>query len=258
YSRQAFEVSGKGFEFTFSDQIVDLMKVLKHCERDHHASWQEASAAAIALGIKSRREYLVRYKEDDKLPSQPSSVYPDFPSWGTFLSTGRRYKSGVYETWQEAGESVVRLGIKDRNEYRSRYKEDSRLPSNPYEAWDDFPGWAKFSGSTEKYYKTWQLASKVAQRLGITSSTAYPLKRKKDKLLPGKPAEVYKTFPGWEKFLGKTVPYKSIAEMSRAAIRLGIKGTKHYQRLRLKDPRLPCWPNRRSDFPGWDKFLGKK
>jgi superfamily II DNA or RNA helicase len=52
YVRQRFEVSGKGFEFTFSDKIVDLMKVLEHCEQELYQTWQEASKAAIALNIK--------------------------------------------------------------------------------------------------------------------------------------------------------------------------------------------------------------
>ncbi len=78
YVRQSLEVSGTWFDFTFSDQIVDLMEVLKHCEEDFYPTWQEASEAAVALGIKSQLEYRSVYKEDARLPSNPNRTYSDF------------------------------------------------------------------------------------------------------------------------------------------------------------------------------------
>lgn len=44
YVRQQFEVSGKGFEFTFSDKVVDLMKILEHCEQKGNQTAEECIA----------------------------------------------------------------------------------------------------------------------------------------------------------------------------------------------------------------------
>jgi len=87
YVRGQFEVSGKGFEFTFSDEIVDLMKVLEHCQEDFYSTYEEASQAAQKLGIKLKTEYERRYKEDSRLPSTPNRTYKDsgWINWLVFL-----------------------------------------------------------------------------------------------------------------------------------------------------------------------------
>ena len=143
YIRERFEVSGKGFEFTFSERIVDLMKVLEHCERDFYPTWQEASVATQNLGIKSSTEYKIRYKEDEKLPSATHIVYSDFPGWTVFLGGALRY-----ETCAEASAAAQKLGTKSLREYKTRYKEDGKLPSDPGRVYPDFPGYPKFLGKT--------------------------------------------------------------------------------------------------------------
>ena len=85
YIRESFEVSGKGFEFTFSDQIVDLMSVLNHCRSEFYPTWQEASSAVKKMKIRSRIDYENRYKKDKKLPSAPYDIYTDFPGWDKFI-----------------------------------------------------------------------------------------------------------------------------------------------------------------------------
>ncbi|MCC4225143.1 hypothetical protein LL295_16685, partial [Vibrio campbellii] len=46
----------------------------------------QASKAAIGLGIQSQHEYSQRYKEDERLPSRPSRVYAnDWVDWFSFL-----------------------------------------------------------------------------------------------------------------------------------------------------------------------------
>ena len=141
YTRERFEVSGKGFEFTFSDKLVDLMKVLEHCETEFYGTWQEAGVAAQKLGIESYPEYRKRYREDPRLHSDPKKFYPDFPGWKVFLNTG------FYTTCAEASTAAQRLGIKGFTEYQKRYREDPRLPSNPDAFYPDFPGWKKFLGN---------------------------------------------------------------------------------------------------------------
>jgi superfamily II DNA or RNA helicase len=140
-SRLPFEVSGAGFEFTFSNQIVDLMAILDHCNRDFYPTWQKASVAAIALRISSMSEYGRRYKEDERLPSDPSDFYSDFPDWYVFF--GKTAKK-PYPTWQEASAAAIALGISSTPKYKLRYKEDERLPSAPHRSYPDFPGCRMF------------------------------------------------------------------------------------------------------------------
>src|SRR5581483_922325 len=173
YERQQFEVSGKGFEFTFSDKIVDLMKVLEHCEREFYPTWQEASAAAHRLGLNNSTKYQKGYKEDPRLPSCPCNAYADCVSWQMFF-TGKG-KSVFYSTWQEAAKAASRLGIRSERDYKAFYKKDPKLPSHPRLKYPDFPGDTMFFSGKEKknFYHTWQAASKAAKRLGIRTQADY-------------------------------------------------------------------------------------
>lgn len=201
WTRERFMVSGAGFKFTFSDQIVDLMAVLEHCERQIYPTWQEAGAAAVKLGITTYTEYKAHYKEDQKLPSEPNKSYPNFPNWRVFLG---RHEKSFYRTWQQASKAAIALGIKKQVEYRKRYVEDPRLPSSPDVCYPSFPRWRVFLGGKPKnFYETWQQASKAAQAKGINSAKKYPCDYKLDLRLPAAPYEYYLDWPGWSVFLGK-------------------------------------------------------
>ncbi len=273
YVRQKFEVSGKGFEFTFSDRVKDLMKVLEHCERDFYPTWQEAASAARSLGIDSVNCYEVGYKKDPRLPSNPNVVYEDFPGYGIFLGTGNspaRSRDEIYLTYRQAGAAAIKLGIKSRQQYYREYKKDSSLPSSPEKFYSDFVSWGDFlrtgrvRGVKALFYKSWKGASKAACELGILSSSQYRSVRKRDKKLPGFPEGFYADFPGWGVFLktgntGKKKDfYPNWTEAGNSAKDLGIKGFTDYLTNRKKDPRLPSNPDKvYLDFPGWLKFLGK-
>ncbi|MDP3661735.1 MAG: integrase repeat-containing protein [bacterium] len=115
--------------------------------KNPYATWQEAGKAAIKLSITSHKEYTERRKEDLCLPGAPPQHYADFPGWGSFLKTGNKAPRHIdaYPTWQEAARSVQALGITS-SKYASRYKEDARLPWNPWKFYKDFPGWDIFLG----------------------------------------------------------------------------------------------------------------
>jgi superfamily II DNA or RNA helicase len=201
YVRKRFEVSGKGFEFTFSDKVVDLMEVLKHCECEFYPTWQEAGEVASKLGITTSMDYQDGgYLRDQRLPPSPSYTYSDFPGWKEFLNTCK------YRTWREASVAAIRIGIKSSSDYYvgKSYKGDLRLPSNITEFYKDFPGWDIFLGK-EGFYKTWQEARDAARNLGIDNVTTYWVEKryKKDPKLPSNPDVYYKDFPGWKIFLGK-------------------------------------------------------
>ncbi len=260
YVRERFEVSGKGFEFTFSDEVVDLMKILEHCEREFYSTWQEAGKAAQKLGIKTKEEYKLRYKEDPRLcsPNHLDYRYADFPDLVTFL--GGQTKN-FYPTWQAASKAARRLGIKTSVEYRSRYTEDSRLQSNVSRYYKDFPGWDVFLGNY--YYSTWKEAGKAAKKLGIKTQVEYGLHYKKDRRLNSTPGRHYADFPGWDVFLGRQPKslYPTWREASKAIVALGLTSSNlalEYKSRRKEDPRLPSYPSDSyADFPGWKKFLPK-
>jgi superfamily II DNA or RNA helicase len=255
YTRQRFEVSGQGFEFTFSDKVVDLMKVLEHCEREFYPTWQEASGAAVKLGITTPREYKKRYKMDERLPSNPNGVYKDFPGFVIFL--GRKPKK-FYPTWQEASRAAIKLRIPSQSEYHRRYKEDNRLPGNLEHAYPDFPGFRVFLGGNPKgTYPTWQEASRAAIKLGIRTKPAYRERYKEDNRLPASPGQIYSDFPGFPVFFARRGKfYETWRQASKATIKLGISSRKEYERRYKEDRRLPSTPNDTySDFPGMDRFL---
>ncbi len=256
YERQKFEVSGAGFEFTFSDRVVDLMSVLEHIERDFYPTWHEASSAALVLGLSSESEYVERYREDSRLPSNPSRFYVDFPSWPQFW--GRQDKK-FYTTWQEASRAVRRLGFNSEKPYKEKYREDPRLPSNPNAFYPNFPGWTKFFGREEKnLYSTWQEASRAVIALGIQNQRDYRAAYHKDPKLPGVPHQKYEDYPGDLVFYGRE-KYKTWREASRAAIGLGFTLRKEYESGFSVDPRLPAKPRTfYKDYPGDPIFFGRE
>jgi superfamily II DNA or RNA helicase len=252
YTRERFEVSGKGFEFTFSDQVVNLMEILGHCEREFYPTWQEASKAAQQLKITSQKEYAFKYKEDPILPSDPGSFYKDFPGLEIFLGIAS------YLTWQEASQATQQLSIKTLREYLSRHREDPRLPGDLYK-YKDFPGVETFLGKgrlRNHLYASWQEASKAAKKLGIKNSEEYRTRYKEDPRLPMSLHSKYEDFPGLKVFF--SIRYVTWQEASRATRRLGVSSFREYMTRYREDPKLQSNPDQcYKDFPGWSKFLGK-
>ncbi len=256
-------VSGEGFDFSFSEAIVDVLKLIERVKTPLYATWQEASKAAIALGITLESEYKTQHWRDPKLPGDPRSAYKDFPGWPIFL--GRQPKN-PYSTWREASEAARKLKVKTAKEYTLRYKDDPRLYAAPDSRYPDFPGWYVFlgkrvPGSGSTFYPTWEEASKAALRLGIQSSSEYVRRRKEDPRFYVSPRAAYPKFPGWHVFLGKPVPnpYPTWQEAGKAAQKIGIQTQKQYREIRRRDRRLYAEPHLSyPDFPGWAVFLGKE
>lgn len=254
YSRRAFEVSGKGFEFTFSDRIVDLMGVLEHVTRSFYPTWQEAGIAASELGVTFVTEYRGKYKLDPRLPCEPREIYPDFPGWTEFLG---RQKKKPYRTWREASVAAKKLGCMTIEDYQKKYKLDPRLPYDPQAAYSDFPSWLSFLGKGREFYPDWQTAGSAAIKLGIKTQPEYKKKYKKDSRLPSSPRGMYPNFPGFRTFLSKerarvrAEPYATWQEAVASARKLGIKSTKEYKERYIEDPKLPSKLTRYPDFPGF-------
>ena len=117
-----------GFSIFLKGTGVDLSKRLKP-----YRTWQEASKAAIKLGIKTQPEYEQRYTEDPRLRVNLRKIYKNFPGMKVFLGTSK------YTTWQEASMAARKLKIKNWPDYCKKYSEDSRLPALPAR-YKGFPG----------------------------------------------------------------------------------------------------------------------
>lgn len=232
--------------------------------RPIYGTWQEASAVARNLGMKSSKKYKKRYREDSGLPFSPNIYYRDFPGWSIFLHG--KDKKELYRTWQEASKAAMRIGFTGQVQYFASHKRDSRLPKNPYNKYPDFPGWKIFLGNDVRrvgngLYATWKEASKAAKKLRLTNRREYEAGYKTDRLLPRHPERHYKDFPGWRTSRGEKEKhfYASWQEASRATGKLGISSSHQYKKEFRKDVRLPSTPAQfYDDFPGWDTFLVRK
>lgn len=249
----SLHVEGKGFNFDFSDQVVDLLSVFERLDQDFYPTWQEASRVAVVLGIQSLKEYFKRHKEDSRLPGEPHKHYKDYPGINIFLPS-------KYLTWQEASESAMSLGIKNKREYEKSYKEDPKLPSSPDHFYPDFPGFTVFFGKDiNDFYQTWQEASISVLVLGIQGIEDYRKRYKEDPKLPSHPIKMYSDYPGGKIFFGKKGKYSNWQEASEAAMSLNIKSWTEYRKRYKEDFMLPSIPHESyPDFPGLGKFLGKE
>ncbi|MEZ8199945.1 MULTISPECIES: gamma-mobile-trio integrase GmtZ [Vibrio] len=225
-------------------------------ERKYH-TYINASKAANKLGIKTREEYTVRYKEDPLLPSVPERIYKsEWSGTKDFLGT----KRNIYVSYDEARESALLLGVKTRAEYEKRYREDIRLPARPDALYkSEWKGYRKF---LLNIYKSYKEASESAINLGIKSWNEYRFRYKEDPKLPAKPERRYKEeWTGYPEFLGLSskVNYSDYQKAKSAVMKLGIHSWQEYQRRYKEDPLLPASPSifYHSDFEGFHVFLGK-
>lgn len=258
YSKDKFHLTGKGFDFTFTDKVVEIMTIIDKTNVDFYPTWQEAGEAARRLNIKTldhTNGYKTLYRKDPRLPGNPWTQYSDFPGWKAFLSK-------KYLTWQEASKVAIALGATSKSTYAKVYSKDPQLPSSPCWDYPDFPGWGVFLRNGYKVrdksdlYKKWKQASIVAIRLGIQNSRQYKYIFRKDPKLPSNPNITYSDFPGWDKFLNKE-PYSSWKKAGEVARKLGANSQHSYCKIYKQDPKLKSHPQLYyKDFPGWGPFLG--
>jgi hypothetical protein len=52
---------------------------------DYYPNWIDAASVVRVMGLKTKRDYAARYKEDMRLNSAPHQHYLDFPGWKKFL-----------------------------------------------------------------------------------------------------------------------------------------------------------------------------
>jgi len=109
-----------------------------------YPNWQQASEAAIKMGIRSGEEYMRKYRQDPRLPSRLDIQYSDFPGCKIFFRQKQHPHTKVYyKTWQEVIRACIRLGIDSAEEYTRLYNLDPLLPYKGKlytESYHGFPG----------------------------------------------------------------------------------------------------------------------
>jgi len=258
-TKKKFYLVGENYNLIFNDELVDLLEVLDRLNVEFYKTWQEASAVAIGLRLRSILQYGSSYKIDSKLPIVPWNYYKDYPGHDVFFD--REIKE-FYETWQEASKVAIELKIKTMRKYFKAYKADPKLPACPSVYYKNYPGDSIFFGrKVKKFYKTWQKASAMTIILGLKNTKQYKNGYAVNPRLPSRPCDFYKDYPGHDIFFGRKAKkfYKTWQEASAVAITLGFKDTERYAKGYKVDPKLPSRPHGfYKDYPGHDIFFGRE
>lgn len=167
-------------------------------------------------------------------------------------------KIAKYPTYIQAQRATQALKILSRSEYRTRYREDPRLPSRPYDVYQqEWKSWPCYLGKPPKVepYKNYTQAQNAAQKLRIKGSAEYCKRYKEDPKLRQKPYKLYRN--DWKDWLHFLLPTQlsSLSLLKHACKVLKISNTKTYRSLR-KQYKLPSNPKRKfKDWIDWYDLL---
>lgn len=225
-------------------------------------SYSEAYSAVHALGIVNRLDYKRCRASDSMLPGCPDDFYENlgWTSWSIFLNKKEKYN------YEEARSAALKLDVKNRTEYFSRWREDERLPSNPPIFFRDvgWIDWDNFLGDfTSVPLLTFDEAVANVRSRGITTARAYHVYATRTPGLPRHPNLTYAKdgWTDWYGFLGMPRPERySYSEAVTAVRDLGIESANDYKKRMSQDPKLPRFPNLFYATTGWIDwycFLGK-
>ena len=249
---------------------------------EKYSTIQEAAKAAQALYPvpKTREKYQQTYKQNSRLPSNPSQYYGKeawerIGKWRGFL--GQDIPEEKYPTIEEAAKAAQALYPvpKTREEYQQTYKQKSRLPCNPSEcygkeAWERIRRWKGFLGTAK--YPTVEESAIAVQALDPVPKTEqeYQQTYKQNSRLPSSPDQYYgkrawECIGTWKGFLGTGI-YPTIEEAAIAVQALDPvpKTMPEYRQTYKQNSRLPSYPRRYYGIEAWERvgrlkgFLGKK
>lgn len=237
---------------TYKKQWIDWPTFLQQ-KPEPYKDYLEAQQAARYAGISTAEEYAIYYLEEDpKLPRNPAKTYKDsWTSWEDFLGTVPKY-----ENIDQATAALQRLGIQNKVEYLTRFREDKLLPRCPDIVYkDQWPeeGWRVFLHGT--FYPTMLSAGAAARALGVVTMKDYATLARLDSRLPLAPLQVYKECTSWLDFI---LPEQCTTyEEAKFAVKaIGIKNSAEYRQKQALYPCLPANPNRdfHNDWIDWYEF----
>ena len=253
---------------SIKDEIKGISKIIEEVEAklNFYRSYENAKEAAQKLGIKSESKYRESYRKNPRLPSKPKIIYTNkgWLDWYDFLGAERPI---LYSTYNDAKNATQKLGIKSFIEYRQRYKEDSKLPSQPDRTYKNngwIDDWPDYFGTTDiSNYPTYEEAKNAVRKLNIKSPTEYKNRYSEDPRLPCHPNLTFKKdWKGFDDLLDieTIILYPTLKEAKTAVKRLNINTDAEYRQKHHKDPRLPSTPSKYYRKEGWNgmpDFLDK-
>ena len=185
---------------------ADWYDFLGNQRSDFYPTYAEAQSAVQALGFNSQAEYQKRYREDPRLPARPRATYAN-TGWTDSYDFFGKQRPELYPTYAEAQAASLALDIKSEPEYKRRYREDPRLPSNIQDFYTDagWIDWYDFLGNNRPdLYPTYAEAQAVVQALGIKKQPEYQKRYREDPRLPSNPQQFYADadWINWYDFLG--------------------------------------------------------
>lgn len=165
---------------------------------------EEASQAAIDLGIKNFKEYKILRIKDFRLPKYPNKCFKEWRGCKNFLLPNR------YECLADVKKMVKILDIKNSAEYRQIYKEHPSLPAHPERKFkDEWVNWYDLCDIPRPY--SYEEAKKLIAKQGISTRREYLdyIIRTGDPRLPRTPDQVYqRLWINWHVYLGTKEPYR--------------------------------------------------
>ncbi|MFW9103201.1 gamma-mobile-trio integrase GmtZ [Pseudomonas sp. P4795] len=230
-----------------------------------YATLEECQKAARDLGITGAADYKKRRREDARLPASPPFVYDNFPGFPVFLGVG----VPAYDTLAEASKTAIRMGIRSKDAYGRRRKEDPKLAAMPSRQYaKEWKGWVHFlnidtrdfiSPQSRGFYATYKEFKEAVRKLGVRNQGEYQKNYLKDKNLPSHPDLVYlEEWQGWGRSMAgrKSHECATWEEARKLALPYRFSCAQDYVKNYKADPRLPSNPERKFlDFPGYDVFL---
>lgn len=227
----------------------------------YYKTYDEASDAASKLMITSVPVYKMRRREDPGLPPHPEILYAI--QWKSFYDFfGKNKRADFYSTYLEAQVATHSLGLRNRKDYSSGYRQDKQLPSNPDKFYRTcgWKSWRAFCGID--YYESYADAKKAAQKLGAKTIKEYHLRCGEDAKLHSMPRTIYAEWEGWTAFLGLVKrSYHSFDDARAAVQKMGFEREADYRLRYSEDPMLPENPKvlyQRQGWRGFRHFVGKE
>jgi hypothetical protein len=230
-----------------------------------YQTYMQAQHATQKLKILSAREYKKRYREDLRLPNHPYISYKeDWQNWECYL--GKPPKIAHYPTYTQAQHAAQKLKILSSSEYRKRYLEVPRLPSQPKTFYkEDWQDWEHYLGKPHKIerYPTYTQAQHALQKLNIPGVDEYFKRYREDPRLPSHPKTFYKEdWQDWNHYLGKPpkiAHYPTYTQAQYATQKLKVQSITEYHKRYREDPRLLSQPQTvyKEDWQDWPLYLEK-
>jgi superfamily II DNA or RNA helicase len=193
-------------------------------ERKQMRDYDQAKKFVNSLGFKTRDEWQIYSKSDNKpidIPASPSNYYEDYgwTNWGDWLGTGYvSPRERKYLPYVDAKKIVRGLNLESSNQWREYCKGENRpsnIPSNPNTTYKNngWIDWSDWLGTTnvavnKMIYRDFKEVKKYARAVGVKTQKEWMNHCKTSQKPIDIPTAVHNVYSdkgwvSWPDFLGK-------------------------------------------------------